>query len=90
MAQKPDLITIADFPDPSQAELARSRLDSTGIESFLVGENSSILYGGNLGAIQLRVRPEDVADAKLALDIPAEDNAAEQAEAAEEASDLHE
>ncbi len=90
MALEPDLVTIADFPDPSQAELAKSRLDSAGIEYFLVGENSSFLYGGNLGGIQLRVRPEDVTDAKSALDMPAEANAAEQAEEAGEASGLHE
>lgn len=86
MPQEPDLVTIAEFPDPSQAELAKSRLDSAEIESFLVGENSSFLYGGNLGGIQLRVRPEDVEDAKTALDSPAEADAAEVAEAGTEQS----
>lgn len=90
MPKEPDLVTVADFPDPSQAELAQSRLDSAGIESFLVGVNSSFLYGGNLGGLQLRVRPEDVEDAKAALDAQAEADAAEQAEASEEASGLHE
>lgn len=84
MPQEPELVTIADFPDPSEAELARSRLDSAGIESFLVGENSNILYGGNLGGMQLQVRAEDVDDAKQALNILAEADAAEQAEAAQE------
>jgi hypothetical protein len=80
MPQEPELITIAVFAVPSEAELARSRLDSAGIDSFLVGENSSFLYGGNLGGIQLRVRPTDAKDAKLALNMPAEPNAADQAE----------
>jgi hypothetical protein len=90
MTQEVELTTIAIFHAPSEAELARSRLSSAGIESFLVGENSSFLYGGNLGGMHLRVRPGDVTDAKLALNIPAEPNAAEQAEASEEARGPHE
>lgn len=88
MPKEPDLVTIADLPDPSQTELAKSRLESAGIEYFLVGEESSFLYGGALGGVQLQVRPEDVEDAKAALDLQAEVDAAEQAEASEETSHL--
>ena len=60
-------ITVARYVSPMQAELAKSRLESAGIGSFLAGENSAILYGTGLGGLQLQVRPKDEADARAIL-----------------------
>lgn len=84
MPQEPELIAIADFHDLAEAELAKSRLESAGIESFLQGENSSLLYGGNLSAVKLLVVKEDSEDAKAALEGLAEADAAEREEATTE------
>jgi hypothetical protein len=51
--------------------LARSALDSAGIESFLVDENLVQMYwfySDAIGGVKLYVRPEDVADANKVLD----------------------
>ena len=37
------LVTIATFPGPGEADLARAALDSAGIESFIQGENANSL-----------------------------------------------
>ena len=66
--------TVANFLEPMAAELAKGRLESAGIESFLVGENSALLYGNGLGGLQLQVMPRDVADAKDILErVPEEE-----------------
>jgi hypothetical protein len=59
--------TVAQFLEPMNAELAQGRLESAGVESFLVGENTALLYGNGLGGLQLQVMPKDVADAKAIL-----------------------
>lgn len=68
--EQPELITIERYSDSLEADLAKTRLDSAGITSFLVGENASILYGNNLGALQLQVSPQDENDARAILNDP--------------------
>ena len=63
-------ITIARYVETIQAELARTRLESAGISSFLVGENTALLYGNGLGGLQLQVMPQDEADARGILAEP--------------------
>jgi Putative prokaryotic signal transducing protein len=50
--------------------MARTRLESAGITSFLVGENAAMLYGATLGALQLQVSTKDEADARSILNDP--------------------
>ncbi len=38
-----EMVTIATFPEPMEANMARSALDAAGIESFLQGENAKAL-----------------------------------------------
>jgi hypothetical protein len=65
----PDMVTIANFVEPLEAEMAKLRLESAGIEVFLSGENARILEPG-LGPLQLQVSTEDEADAREILADP--------------------
>lgn len=65
----PDMVTIANFGEPMEAEMARLRLESAGIEVFLSGENARIMEPG-LGPLQLQVSAEDEADARAILNDP--------------------
>ena len=70
MSEEPELITIEIFRDALEADLAKTRLDSAGITSFLVGENAAMLYGSGLGGLQLQVSPQDEEDARSILNDP--------------------
>lgn len=75
-----DVVTIASFTEPLEAEMAKLRLESAGIEVFLSGENARIMEPG-LGPLALQVAAEDEADARAILADPGEppaDAAAEQ------------
>jgi len=65
----PDTITIARFNEPLEAEMARLRLQSAGIETFLSGENAGMMEPG-LGPLQLQVNADDEADARAILADP--------------------
>jgi Putative prokaryotic signal transducing protein len=65
----PDMVTIANFTEPLEAEMARLRLQSAGIEVFLCGENARILEPG-LGPLQIQVSSEDEEDARAILADP--------------------
>ncbi len=67
-----EVVTIASFTEPLDAEMARLRLQSAGIETFLSGENARILEPG-LGPLQLQVSSEDEADARAILADPGAD-----------------
>jgi hypothetical protein len=73
MTEQPELVTIEQYRDALEAEMAQTRLDSAGITSFLVGENTAILYGTGLGGLQLQVSPKDEVDARSILNDPGSD-----------------
>ena len=64
-----DTVTIARFNEPLEAEMARLRLQSAGIETFLSGEKAGMMEPG-LGPLQLQVQEEDEADARAILADP--------------------
>jgi len=67
------MVTIRSFPDVMQAWLARSSLESAGIECRLVDDNMVRLDWGIsivLGGVKLQVRPEDAEAAIEMLDQP--------------------
>ena len=68
--EEPELVTIERYSDTLEADLAKTRLDSAGITSFLVGENAALLYGNGLGGLQLQVSPQDEEDARSILNDP--------------------
>ncbi|ACO33407.1 hypothetical protein ACP_2460 [Acidobacterium capsulatum ATCC 51196] len=74
-----DIVTIAEFNEPLEAEMARLRLQSAGIEVFLSGENARIMEPG-LGPLQLQVPAADAEDARAILNDPGAANEAEAAE----------
>jgi len=60
------LVTIATFPEPAEASIARSVLESAGIEVFLSGETANSLLPVAF-ASQLQVRGEDESAARALL-----------------------
>ena len=60
------IVTVAEFTESMEAEMAKSRLESAGIESFLSGENARMMEPG-LGPLRLQVATEDEADARAIL-----------------------
>jgi hypothetical protein len=65
------VVTIAEFIEPLEAEMAKMRLESAGIDVFLSGENARIMEPG-LGPLQLQVKAEDEQDARAILADPGE------------------
>lgn len=65
----PDTVTVARFFEPLEAEMARLRLQSAGIQTFLSGENAGMMEPG-LGPLQLQVSAEDEDDARAVLADP--------------------
>ncbi len=63
------VVTVASFTEPLEADMARLRLQSAGIEVFLAGEHARILEPG-LGDLRLQVAAADEADARAVLADP--------------------
>jgi hypothetical protein len=64
-------VVISRFRDPMEAMVAKSMLDSAGIESFLADENVvnlSWLYSNLIGGMKLMVREEDAETARKLLE----------------------
>ena len=61
-----EVVTVAHFTEPLEAEMARGRLESAGIEVFLAGENARIMEPG-LGPLRLQVAARDEVDARAVL-----------------------
>jgi len=81
------LVTVAEFPEPASATVARMALDAAGITSFLQGENANNLIPIAFAA-RLQVRPEDEAAAREVLASAVETpETMEEVTAAEEATE---
>jgi Putative prokaryotic signal transducing protein len=65
-----EMVTIERYTDMLEAELAKGRLDSAGIHTFLAGENAGLLYGNGLDAVQLQVAASEEDDARAILNDP--------------------
>ena len=61
-----ELVTVASFPDPATANLARAVLEGEGLPVFLHGENANSLLPIAFAA-RVQVRPEDEAQARSLL-----------------------
>jgi Putative prokaryotic signal transducing protein len=73
MVDREDLVTIATFSSTVEGEIAKSRLESEGIASFLGNELASGMMpflGPGLGGVSLHVKSEDAARAKEILAPP--------------------
>jgi len=67
-----ELVTIAVFPEPMEANMARSALEAAGIKVFLQGENANSMIPVAF-ASQLQVHAEDEAAARGLLDAMEDD-----------------
>jgi hypothetical protein len=69
-----DLVVVAQFLMEREFLFARGRLESAGIECFCVNEYlsriSSGIYNGMTGGIALKVRRQDLDDARAILNDP--------------------
>ena len=70
MEEEPELVTIERYRDALEADLAKTRLDSAGITSFLVGENPLCCTVPGWEDLQLQVSPKDEVDARSILNDP--------------------
>ena len=61
-----DMISVAGFRDPTEAQFAKGMLESAGIETILQGENANALYPGAL-RVRLQVRAADESAARALL-----------------------
>ena len=59
-------VTVADFPDPATANVARTALESANIEVFMQGENANSLLPVAFG-VRIMVRPQDETAARALL-----------------------
>ena len=66
IANDSEIVTIATFPEPMEASLARTALESAGIEVFLRDETANSLVPVAFEA-QLQVRAKDEAEARSLL-----------------------
>ena len=82
-----ELVPVASFPDPATANVARTALESAGIDVFLQGENANSLLPVAFGA-RVMVRPADEARAREILaEFEAQPVSFEDVTAAEEAGE---
>jgi hypothetical protein len=61
-----ELVTIASFPEPMEANMARTALEAYGIDVFLQGETANSMIPVAFIS-QLQVRAEDEAEARNLL-----------------------
>ena len=64
------LMTVATFGDPVEANLAKNRLESSGVQAFLADEetvNMDWLLGNAIGRIKLQVGDQDAEAARTLL-----------------------
>jgi len=61
-----ELVSVAGFRDPTEAQMAKGMLESAGIETLMQGENANALYPGAL-RVRLQVRAADEAEARELL-----------------------
>ncbi len=60
--------TVRSYLTVVEAEMARSVLDASGIESFIHAPHANALYPGVLGEVKLQVREGDLDTAQDLLD----------------------
>ena len=65
--QADEMVTVAKFLEPTEAQMAMGMLESAGIECLLVGENANNLLALAF-RVRLQVRHEDEAAARALLD----------------------
>ena len=77
-----ELVTIATFETPVEAELARLRLEAEEILCFVHGSHMAGMqvFGLSVAGVKLRVRPQDAELAVAILEAPIEEGELEEAD----------
>ncbi len=65
--QANEMVTVAKFLEPTEAQMAMGMLEAAGIECLLVGENANNLLALAF-RVRLQVRQEDESAARVLLD----------------------
>jgi hypothetical protein len=78
------MVTVARFEDPVEAQMAKGMLESAGLECFLQGENANHLLGAAFRARLLVHRKDESAVRELLPARDAEDGDPEASEAVED------
>jgi hypothetical protein len=76
-----NLVTVSRFRDLIEAQLAKGKLESAGIQSYLANENIVSLdwfYSNAVGGLRLQVQSEDAEEAMAILDEPIPDEIVEE------------
>jgi hypothetical protein len=66
-SEQDELVTIATFPEPMEANMARSALEAAGISVFIVGETANSMIPVAFES-QLQVQAKDEAAARSLLE----------------------
>ena len=62
MDEQAEMVAVASFRDPSEAQMAKGMLEAAGVESELVGENvNNLLQAAFRVRLQVRVEDEEAA-----------------------------
>jgi len=80
MADK--LVTVAEYMDSMEAELAVQRLDDHGIKGILLGQHAADVYAGvpAVARVKLQVMQSDEGEAKQILESEENSNEADEPE----------
>lgn len=65
-----DLVTVATFPDASEAQLAKERLELEGVRAFVIGAQVAGVMpylAGGAGGVRVQVEPKDLIRAREIL-----------------------
>jgi hypothetical protein len=66
MDEQAEMVAVASFRDPSEAQMAKGMLEAAGVECLMQGENANELFPGAL-RVRLQVRAADEAAARTLL-----------------------
>ncbi len=62
------LVTICEFNQPAEAHIAKSKLESAGIECCIQDELGNLLYANAVCSVELQVKSSQLEQAKTILD----------------------
>jgi hypothetical protein len=73
--QPRDLVTVRRFFSLAEAMLAKSALESAGVESFVMDDNTARMYTSTaVGCVRLQVNRADAEEASRFLELPTPEN----------------
>ena len=65
-SEQGEMVSVAKFREPTEAQFAKGMLEANGIECVMAGENANALYPGTL-RVSLQVQAADESEARALL-----------------------